>query len=348
MKRRYLTLVVLFLFIIAVVGLDSWTVVPFKYEWVLTGLLFLVLLTLVGATGLIGVAAPMDRRAMQYVYSILVALPIAIFATFFFLLEYEWFRWLWGWPLSLATLIWFGTTILMGAATYADRNTKAFLLLVISPLIVIVWLGFLAIAMYFIWWFELLFDQFMIANWGTYMAIMFVLVLVWLATSALVVAASLRTRLSDKPRTSRLYITVMLKALGISAAAFASTVVVPILAVPVIGLSVFFLVPLLVAVVVTAPGVVLIGTMRHPYQNIVVTAIGLWVMITAVGWYWPLTMDNGLGMFTGDDRAAAEGALTGGNNCSSFYAPIASRVVKDDSGGFRVLNRTWWRLPAPC
>ena len=113
----------------------------------------------------------------------------------------------------------------------------------------------------------------------------------------------------------------------------------------------FHLVPLLAAVVVSVPGTALIGMMRHPYQNIAVAAIGLWVMIIFVGWYWYAVMDDGLDEFTGEEHAAAEKILTRAESICpnySFYIPSMNRVAKDDNGGFRSVNRTWWRLPASC
>ena len=102
--------------------------------------------------------------------------------------------------------------------------------------------------------------------------------------------------------------------------------------------------PLLLAVVFAIPGTALIGTLRHPDQNIAVMAVGLWMMIVVMGWFWVWTMDDGSGALTGEEHAPAKSvSLT---NCENRINP-QYRVITSDTGRERDL-RTWWRFPTTC
>lgn len=98
-------------------------------------------------------------------------------------------------------------------------------------------------------------------------------------------------------------------------------------------------------------GTVLTSRIRFPLQYIVIGALAVWAVFTAIGWVWPylITIDNGLSAFTGQERKEAERALDAAFLCDDLLGldiPPAVRVVKDSHGNFRVLGYTWWGLPS--
>ena len=90
----------------------------------------------------------------------------------------------------------------------------------------------------------------------------------------------------------------------------------------------------------------LLNQIGHPYRNIVASTIALCAMIAVTGWYWTYRIPNGLDAFTGQERVAAEDALYEAHCDDAPSYPAARRVVKNDSGEFRVLGYTWWGFPS--
>ena len=86
----------------------------------------------------------------------------------------------------------------------------------------------------------------------------------------------------------------------------------------------------------------LLNQIGHPYRNIVASTIALCAMTAVTGWYWVDRIPNGLDTFTGQERVAAEDALSEAHCDDAPSYPAARRVVKNDSGEFRVLGYTWW------
>ena len=90
----------------------------------------------------------------------------------------------------------------------------------------------------------------------------------------------------------------------------------------------------------------LLNQIGHPYRNIVASTIALCAVTAVTGWYWVDRIPNGLDTFTGQERVAAEDALYEAHCDDAPSYPAARRVVKNDSGEFRVLGYTWWGFPS--
>lgn len=86
----------------------------------------------------------------------------------------------------------------------------------------------------------------------------------------------------------------------------------------------------------------LLNQIGHPYRNVVASTIALCAMTAVIGWYWADRLPNGLDAFTGQERIAAKDALSEAYCDDAFDNPSYLRVVKDESGEFRVLGYTWW------
>ena len=157
--------------------------------------------------------------------------------------------------------------------------------------------------------------------------------------SFLATAIALRTFLAKKKaKTPLLYVTVALIPLGIS------TALIFLMSPGAVILAPGFL-------IVLSPmlGTVLIGTLEHPIQHIVVGMLVPVMIIVIGGWARMGMIDDGLDAFTGQERVEAEHALRlrgcfGGDGRPS--PPLVLRVVKGDGGEFRVLGYTWWGLPS--
>lgn len=90
----------------------------------------------------------------------------------------------------------------------------------------------------------------------------------------------------------------------------------------------------------------LLNQIGHPYRNVVATTIALCAMTAVTGWYWGDRLPNGLDVFTGQERIAAKDALSEAHCEDAVANPSYLRVVKDESGEFRVLGYTWWGFPS--
>ena len=90
----------------------------------------------------------------------------------------------------------------------------------------------------------------------------------------------------------------------------------------------------------------LLNQIGHPYRNVVASTIALCAMTAVIGWYWADRLPNGLDAFTGQERIAAKDALSEAYCDDAFDNPSYLRVVKDESGEFRVLGYTWWGFPS--
>lgn len=108
--------------------------------------------------------------------------------------------------------------------------------------------------------------------------------------------------------------------------------------------------PLLVFLLAPIPAI--LGTMvtsmlTRRYQYIVLVVLGLWSVFMIGGWVRLAQIDDGLDTFVGQDLVAAEKALRESrcNDIGIGMYPSKVRVVKDESGEFRVLGYTWWGLP---
>lgn len=105
-------------------------------------------------------------------------------------------------------------------------------------------------------------------------------------------------------------------------------------------------------IVLFAPIPATLGTMvtsmlTRRYRYIILAVLGLWSVIMIGGWIRVAQIDDGLDTFIGQERVAAEEALRESrcNDIGIGMYPSKVRVVKDESGEFRVLGYTWWGLP---
>ena len=330
LNRPRLILAILSLLVITEMGLAYFDTVPIKYEWLLGWLLFLTILAWMGMVGLTGVIAPVSSKAFLCMYaspllvSSLLILSILVAPN-------SWFTWF---SISTMTILPF-VLAAIGAVAPANFSAKAYSILVAFPLILVAWL--------WLWWL-LSSSPFGYVGWT-------VAVSYALAIPLLIGAVTLRTILAGRPRTRSLYIIVALAALGSWVAAIALPAVwfLDLATIPWIGMtfaSLGGMVLWITIAVATVPGTTLIGTMRHPYRNIVVSAIGLWSVIMFIGWYWAWTMDDGLNAFAGKEREAAERVMQVAS-CDGRTTPMR-RVVKDDNGRLVVEMHTWWRFSTTC
>ncbi len=338
-RRPYLALATTSLLVIAEMALALVDLVPIEHEWVLGWLLFLTVLTWVYMAIRIGVKAPISHRAMKYAYRILATSLLVILAAIglalvFRITNESSFILIF----MLNPLMWLGASGLVGAIAPPNNSAKSYLILVVLPLFAAASVGFLSAGL-IAWIF-----------WPV------ALLSCWLGVSLLIGIVAFRTVLSAKPRTPKLYIVVALCALVIpwvGLALFYAGLIFAGLIFPSTSVSLGFVVVLVFLTLLAAGAVfkllaILIGTIRYPYRNIVVSGLWLWVMIVGIGWYWVETMENGVDAFTGEERVAADQALYRyRTHCGNRVSP-GYRVVKDDNGRFIVKYYTWWRIPISC
>ena len=101
------------------------------------------------------------------------------------------------------------------------------------------------------------------------------------------------------------------------------------------------------AIIPATLATMLTSALPREYQRGILVVLGLWSVIIVGGWIYATRLDDGLDTFMGQERIAAEEALQKSrcNDIGIGMYPAKVRVVKDDSGVFRVLGYTWWRLP---
>lgn len=114
-----------------------------------------------------------------------------------------------------------------------------------------------------------------------------------------------------------------------------------------ISMSVIVPFVVLLAPIPATLATMLTSALPREYQRRILVVLGLWSVIMVGGWVYAATLDDGLDTFIGQERVAAEEALQKSrcNDIGIGMYPGMVRVVKDDSGVFRVLGYTWWRLP---
>ena len=114
-------------------------------------------------------------------------------------------------------------------------------------------------------------------------------------------------------------------------------------------IAVSAIMPLLVllAPIPATLGTMVTSMLTRRYQYIVLVVLGLWSVIMIGGWVRVAQIDDGLDTFAGQERVAAEKALRESrcNDIGIGMYPSKVRVVKNESGEFRVLGYTWWGLP---
>ncbi len=333
-EHPYLTVAILSLLVIAEMGLAYLASVPLRYEWLAGWILFLTLLAWVGMVGFTGVIAPVDSKVLLYVAPFLVASLLITTV----LSSNDWFT-----LFLISTIVTLSFVLVsIGSVASANYSAKMYSILVVFPLITVSWLWLYLL---------LLLGPFEYVGW-------LVAISYTLAMPLMLGMIALRTILVDRPRTRFLYIVVTMFALGASVVAIAlptvwildsSTITIRwinIIVAPIFTSLHGAVVILAIIVVATIPVPALVGTMRHPYRNIVVSALGLWSVIIFMGWYWVWTMDDGLDAFTGEERVAAERLLREAN-CAGHSNP-EYRVVKNDRGRLVAELRTWWRFSTTC
>ena len=333
MKRPYLILAMLSLAIITEITLAFLGIWHFEYQWLLGCLLFITILIWMSIACLAGVATPIGRSVMKYAYPILMASPLVVLAVIWLVIFGQSHP---NSPLLYIAMLWLATTVIIGTVSPADTYEKALAILVVFPLMFLTWIGLFSFA-------GLMF------NYG------FTLSLGWLAFAITFLPHALRTRstlatIAGKPRIHSMYIAAAITAIGKSTG-FIVLATGMILAIPFLYGVFFFIAPVaLPAILFAVPGTALFGIMKHPYRNIAMAAIGLWVMLVTVGALWMILIDDGLDAFTDEEITAAQSVLDT-SRCiyaksplPSNYAPATYRVVKDNDG-FRVLGYTYWGLP---
>lgn len=167
------------------------------------------------------------------------------------------------------------------------------------------------------------------------------LLLLWMASAALLCISTLHTAWIDRPRVRSLYVRATVIALGIASTLFA--LVLAVILLPwFVNLAFFLLVPLLVWELISFRPII------HPvYRFLVVMSLVLLVAISIGGWRWLELMDDGLNRFTGEDRLAAQEFLEAAYPlCDDNPAAVSVRyrVLKDSEGSFYLQGYTWWRF----
>ena len=223
---------------------------------------------------------------------------------------------------------WLGMIALVEFNDPGPHRGKSYLFLAMIPLII-----FALISMV-----SLLFIRSDTLQHGTSVA---TLLLLWIASAALLCISTLHTAWIDRPRVRSLYARAVVIALGIAAALFA--LVLAVILLPwFVNLALFLLFPLLVWELMSFKPII------HPvYRFLVVMGLVLLVAISIGGWRWLGSMDDGLNRFTGEDRLAAQEFLeTAYPLCDDNPAAVSVRyqVLKDSEGSFRLQGYTWWRF----
>ena len=134
----------------ALVGIGAF---PDKYDWILGLLLFGTTVAWMGAAALAGVVAPVSNTAMKYAYRVLLLFPLTIVATVigylvlsqFYNTEPDWLYYF-ALPVGLILLAWTPVAGLAGALAPRDINTRAYIPLVIAP--ILAGIGVLALPLY--------------------------------------------------------------------------------------------------------------------------------------------------------------------------------------------------------
>ena len=334
MRYHYWILASLSLLLISEMVVAGIDLVPIEHEWVLGWFLFITTSTCVGMAGVTGVVAPVGGRLMKHVYRILAAFPFALFVIVVLGIVHPY--------MLLLVMAWIGAVVIVSIITTDPaRSTKVSVRGKEIPLDV--W-DVRLFSVMVIAWAGLLVHYWNIAGDVLWAHLLLISASIVLSNSLILGAVALRTMLADRRRTLLLYIIVALTAFGISAVTFAAAVVLGTLSGVIVGMSLIFVIFLLVAISNSVFATQLIGTMPRPIPNIMVTGIGLLVMILVVGWYWHETMDNGLYAFSGEERAAAERVLKNAKCPDTLLRPIDIRVVKSSDGEFLLRGYTWWRI----
>ena len=362
-RYRYWILASLSLLLISEIAVVGVNIVPVEYEGVLGWLSFLTMVAWTGIVGMIGVGAPVDREVLNRGGRIILILSPALFATFIlspsilqslFLLDLFWSPYL-----LLFVMVWIGIVVIFGATMVANHSRKSYLGLGVFPLLLITSAALLATAFLTLYVVLDLFERLLGSHLVTVLVLPLIIpfgaLLIVLPTSLMIGALILRRKdLSGRPRTLVLCIVVAMISLGITVVALGSVIgigiflfVAPFSGIDAPGVAIAFIVFVIVLspIAGAVPGTVLIGRMHRPIRSITVAGIGLVAVILVAGWYWYLTVDDGLDAFSGRDLVSAERV--------SFRAecPLGfdnRRHVFEHDGAFMVRGYTWWRFSADC
>lgn len=288
--------------------------VPVEYESLMAMILCTTILVWIGIVGLIGIVAPVDyHTVMRYRYLIMSILVLAIA----------------DWILGLQwhiLLVYVCIASAISITVRGEHMSILYALLVLFPLILLGWIG--------------LSSMFLTTTYGPlYWAITALSLMTVGMIIAPVVLRSRAVSMAQKPLfswTLGAYLIALLILIwlfsGVAEFALAMYgILVPAL-------------PFLLLLSLRMKE--LLGRIGHPYRNIVSSGIALWAMIAIVGWYWTGAVPDGLDAFAGQERVDALNTMRQAHCEDAISNPTPTRVVKDDSGGFRVLGYTWWRFPS--
>ena len=301
-------------------------IVSFEHERIFVWISFPTLLAWMGIAVLIGIVSPVDHRTLALIHLALAVFLVVICMNLGLIVAGIY--WNAFWDNGLPILLWIGLASLTGAIASPSRNTKVHLMLVIFPLFVASWTGLL------------MFITFDVPNGLQSWLVIWALSMI--ATTILVGTIVLTRAASNKLHSTLSFVVVGFKTISISTVLFLMLILLLFVALFVV---VDYL-PHLTAIIVALAGAVWVGTIRHPVRRkIIVAVIGLWAMIVVMGSYWVWTIDNGLEVYVGEERTAAESAYSVERYAYCNYEPTEFRVVKDDRGWFQLIPYTFWRLP---
>ena len=359
---RYPILAALSLLLIAEMALAAVNLIPgvnlipIEYEWVLGWLTLLTIVAWAGIAMVIGVSAPTGGDAPKRRGHLIWILSPTLFAAMLvllailganifqaqFLLDVFWQPYL-----LVLVVVWIGMVVTVGATANVESSKKTYLFTGIFPLLILAWT--------LLFWTTLSFtdevldlsNRLLGANLVDLVIPLGALFIV-LSTSLVIGAVLRRSAMVDSRR-----IVVAITAFGISIFLFFSAMGIGVLLyffsaggspdAPGAALGVMAIMPVLWSLATTVLGAVLIGRMRRPIRNITVAGIGMAAMILVFGWYWFLTVDDGLDAFSGQERGSAARALSRADYCES-----TRRVFKRSDGTFLVRSYSWWRFSTDC
>ena len=239
--------------------------------------LILILLAWKVRSWLLGVFVPAGWSAMEFMYlSLVVFLMIVVTAGLFGFVALGIYGVVLGFlgllslPMVLISLALLEKLGLLGMVAPSDHSINVYsFLAVFFLLFILAESGLFSLTLFF--------PLSLVWEDG---AIYPIVLLGWMAMSALIAGVVLRTALAGRTRTPLLYTVVVLVALGISAM-FITVLYALTMRNDHSFIYLFYLGQLMLAML----GAVLIGTIRRPYQNIVVGALVIWIVVMIGGFH---------------------------------------------------------------
>lgn len=124
----------------------------------------------------------------------------------------------------------------------------------------------------------------------------------WLIVPPFVVVGALKIAGSDEPFSPWKTAAIAVITLIVLAGLFA-------LFIPIPGFLLFLILPATLALCAPLLGVIALDRIKARYRRLVNAAMLAWVIIVIAGWAWTITMPDGRGAYSGEQRAQVEEAL---------------------------------------